>query len=64
MLGSLSLPRNFDQRYKPDNRQEPIQLAKIPDAARKSDHHQMPIERDDFISPPEPAAIYPELCEF
>lgn len=59
-MGSLSLPRNFDQRYKPDDKQEPIQLAKIPDA-KKSEHYQRPIERDDFIARPEPAAIYPEL---
>lgn len=61
MLGSLSLPRNFNQPYKPDDSQEPIQLAKIPDARKMDQHHQKPIERDDFVAPPEPAAIYPEL---
>jgi hypothetical protein len=32
--------------------------------SRKSDGGLMPIERDDWPGPPEPAAAYPELCKY
>lgn len=56
-----SFQRTGDPPYKPIKSQEPIQLAKIPDAQRFNCDHKMPIERDDFVAPPEAAAICPEL---
>jgi len=31
--------------------------------SRKSDGGLVPMERDDWPGPPEPAAAYPELCK-
>ena len=48
--------------YKPVKSQEAIQLAKLPDAQPVDKGHMRPIERDDWPSPPAPAAAFPELC--
>ena len=48
--------------YKPVKTQEAIQLAKLPDAQLMDKSHVRPIERDDWPSPPAPAAAFPELC--
>ena len=44
------------------NNEEPIKLSKIPDGTKENER-LAPIERDDWPSPPAPAAAYPELCE-
>lgn len=56
-----SFQRTGDPPYKPNKSQEPIQLAKIPDAQRFGADHKMPIEREDFVARPETAAVRPEL---
>lgn len=48
--------------YKPDKSEEPIALSKLPQGMQNG--RVAPIERDDWPAPPDPAAAYPELCEF
>jgi len=48
--------------YKPVKTQEAIQMSKLPDAQPVDKGHVRPIERDDWPSPPAPAAACPEIC--
>jgi len=55
--------RRKSEPYRPIKNQDAIQLSKLPDAQKYEEARLMPIERDDWPAPPEPAAVYPELCE-
>jgi len=57
----LGESRRKTEPYRPFKNQDAIQLSKIPDAQRPEDGQVQPIERDDWPSPPDPAAAFPEL---
>ena len=48
----------------PMSKREAITMAKYPDAHKPEKPRPLPIEREDWPAPPDPAAAYPELCMY